>query len=169
VIRTDVPEDDLSAVQTVRSYKALSVVERAFRSMKTVDLKVRPIYHHKAERVRAHVFLCMLAYYVEWHMRDALAPLLFEDHDRRGAGSERRSIVAPAKRSAAAEEKALTKRTEDGFPVQSFRDVLAQLGTIVKNWMQRRGGGEDETFAMTTRPNPHQRRALELLGVEHRV
>jgi len=168
VIRTDVPADELTAEQTVRGYKSLSVVERAFRSMKTVDLKVRPIHHRKAERVRAHVFLCMLAYYVEWHMRQALAPLLFDDHDRPGAASERRSIVAPAKRSAAARRKAATKRTDDDFAVQSFRDVLAQLGTIVKSWMRPRGS-DDEPFAMTTRPNDHQRRVLELLGVANRL
>jgi len=169
VIRTDVPADELTAEQTVRSYKSLSVVERAFRSMKTVDLKVRPIHHRKAERVRAHVFLCMLAYYVEWHMRQALAPLLFDDHDRPGAESKRRSIVAPAERSAAAKRKAETKRTEEGFAVQSFRDVLAQLGTIVKSWMRPRGTDHGETFAMTTRPNKHQRRMLELLEVANRL
>jgi len=168
VIRTDVPADELTAEQTVRSYKSLAVVERAFRSMKTVDLKVRPIHHRKAGRVRAHVFLCMLAYYVEWHMRQALAPLLFDDHDRPGAESERRSVVGPAKRSAAARKKAATRRTEDDFAVQSFRDVLHQLGTIVKSWMRPRDS-DDEPFAMTTRPNDHQRRVLELLGVANRV
>ena len=169
VIRTDVPEDEMSAERTVRNYKSLSRVERAFRSMKTIDLKVRPIHHRKAERVRAHVFLCMLAYYVEWHMREALAPLLFDDHDRGGAGSERLSEVAPAERSTAAKRKASTKRTADGFAAQSFRDVLAQLGTIVKSRMRRRGGDEGESFTMTTRPNAHQQRALDLLGVADRV
>jgi len=169
VIRTDVPADAMSAEQAVRSYKSLSVVERAFRSMKTVDLKVRPIHHRKAERVRAHVFLCMLAYYVEWQMREALAPLLFDDHDRREAEAHRRSAVAPAQRSTTAKLKAATKRTEDDLPVQSFRDLLAHLGTIVKSRMHRRGGDDHETFALTTRPNEHQQRALELLDVANRV
>jgi len=168
VIRTDVPAEQMSAAQTVRNYKSLSLVERAFRSFKTIDLKVRPIHHRKAERVRAHVFLCMLAYYVEWHMRQALAPLLFDDHDRATAEAQRRSIVAPARRSAAALRKAVTRQTPEGFTAQSFRDLLAQLGTIVKSQMRRRGGGDD-TFPMTTRPNAHQRRALELLGVENRL
>jgi hypothetical protein len=165
VIRTDVPAEQMSAEQTVRNYKSLSVVERAFRSFKTIDLKVRPIHHRKADRVRAHVFLCMLAYYVEWHMRQALASLLFDDHDRTAAQAQRRSIVAPARRSEAAHSKAATQQTEEGFTVQSFRDLLTQLGTIVHNRMRRRGGKEDETFPMITRPNEHQKRVLELLGV----
>jgi transposase len=169
VIRTDVPAEEMSAEQTVLNYKSLSVVERAFRSMKTIDLKVRPIYHRKAERVRSHVFVCMLAYYVEWHMRESLAPLLFDDHDRLGAATERSSVVAPAKRSAAAETKSATKRTDEGFTAQSFRDLLAQLGTIVKNWMRRHEGGDDEIFAITTKPNAHQQRALDLLGVANQV
>lgn len=169
VIRTDVPTEQMSAEQTVRNYKSLSVVERAFRSIKTMDLKVRPIHHRKPERVRAHVFLCMLAYYVEWHMRQALAPLLFDDHDRTAAQEQRRSIVAPARRSAAARTKAATKKTPEGFTAQSFGDLLAQLSTIVKNQMHHHGGDDDETFPMTTRPNAHQRRALELLGVANRL
>jgi len=167
VIRTDVPAEQMSAEQTVRNYKSLSVVERAFRSIKTIDLKVRPIHHRKADRVRAHVFLCMLAYYVEWHMRQALAPLLFDDHDRAVAESLRSSIVAPARRSPAALAKAATQQTQEGFTVQSFRDLLAQLATIVHNRMRRQGGGDDETFPMITQPNPHHSRALELLGVNH--
>jgi hypothetical protein len=169
VIRTDVPAEEMSAEQTVRNYKSLSVVERAFRSIKTIDLKVRPIHHRKPERVRAHVFLCMLAYYVEWHMRQALAPLLFDDHDRTTAQSQRPSIVSPAQTSAAARNKAATKKTPDGFPAQSFRDLLAQLGTIVKNQMHHRDGDHDHTLEMTTRPNPHQLRALELLGLARRL
>ena len=165
VIRTDVPTEQMSAEQTVRNYKSLSLVERAFRSLKTIDLKVRPIYHRKAERVRAHVLLCMLAYYVEWHMRQALAPMLFDDHDRQAAQAQRRSVVAPATRSPAARDKAAAKRTPDGFPVQSFNDLLAHLGTIVKNQIRRRGAADDETFFMTTTPNPVQRRALELLAL----
>jgi hypothetical protein len=168
VIRTDVLAEQMSAEQTVRNYKSLSVVERAFRSLKTIDLKVRPIHHRKPDRVRAHVLLCMLAYYVEWHMRQALAPLLFHDHDRAAAQALRPSIVAPARRSPAALGKAATQQTDEGFTVQSFRDLLTQLSTIVHNRMRRRDGG-DETFPMITRPNAHQRRALELLGVVSRV
>ncbi len=165
VVRTDVPAEEMSAEQTVRNYKSLSTVERAFRSMKTMDLKVRPIFHRKAERVRAHVLLCMLAYYVEWHMRQALAPLLFDDHDPVCADAERDSIVAPAQRSPAARAKAATKLTEEGFVVQSFRDALGQLATIVKNWMRRCHGTHDETFSLITIPNDHQRCMLDLLGV----
>jgi transposase len=162
VVRTDVETQQLSAEAVVRTYKSLSRVERAFRTMKKIDLKVRPIYHRRADRVRAHVFLCMLAYYVEWHMRRALAPLLFEDHDRTAA--ERTSVVRKAERSQAARRKAATRRTEDGFVVQSFRSLLAQLGTIVKNHVQPVDAPE-ASFAMLTVPNAHQRRAFELLGV----
>ena len=169
VIRTDVAAEQMSAEQTVRTYKSLSVVERAFRSIKTIGLKVRPIHHRKPERVRAHVFVCMLAYYVEWHMRQALAPLLFEDHDRAAAHAQRRTIVAPAERSPAARAKVASQKTQEGFTVQSFSDLLAQLGTIVKNWMRRHGGGEHEIFSMTTRPNEHQRQALDLLAAVEQV
>jgi hypothetical protein len=167
VIRTDVSAEQMSAEQTVDNYKSLSRVERAFRSIKTIDLKIRPIFHRKAERVRAHVFLCMLAYYVEWHMRRALAPLLFEDDDRGAARAQRTSVVAPARRSSSAQTKASTQKTADGFTVQSFGDLLAQLGTIVKNQMRRRGACDHETFSMTTQPNEHQRRALDLLEAIH--
>lgn len=164
IVRTDVPEEDLSAQDTVRVYKSLSVVERAFRTMKTIDLKVRPIHHRKEDRVRAHVFLCMLAYYVEWHMRQKLAPLLFDDHDKDAAEAARESPVQKAQRSEAAQRKASTKRNEDGFTVQSFRSLLSFLGTIVKNWVRPRATPTD-LFTMVTTPNDHQRRALELLGV----
>ena len=164
VVRTDVPREDLTAEETVRAYKSLSVVERAFRTMKTIDLKVRPIHHRKEERVRAHVFLCMLAYYVEWHMRQKLAPLLFDDHDRAAAEAARESPVHKAERSGAAKQKIHTKRTEDGFPAESFRSLLSFLGTIVKNWFQPRGAAT-EPFTMITVPNAHQRRALDLLEV----
>ena len=164
VIRSSVPADELSAEDTVRFYKRLSVVERAFRSIKTVDLQVRPIHHHKEERVRAHVFLCMLAYYVEWHMRRALAPLLFDDHDKETGEALRESIVAPAQRSPAAQEKALTKRTEDGGPVHSFQSLLRDLRTIVKNRVHFKALPTAEFDRITT-PTSVQRRALELLEV----
>ena len=162
VVRTDVTADELSAEEVVSTYKSLSVVERAFRTMKTVDLKLRPIHHRREDRVRTHAFLCMLAYYVEWHMRKALAPLLFEDHAK--VNAERSSVVSKAKRSPAADRKAATQRTEDGFPTQSFRCLLDQLGTIVKNRVQPVGAPES-AFTMTTLPSPHQKRAFELLEV----
>ncbi|HEX2664852.1 MAG TPA: IS1634 family transposase, partial [Candidatus Acidoferrum sp.] len=133
VIRTSVPASDLTGQQVVATYKSLSTVERAFRSMKSVDLKVRPIHHHHPERVKAHVFLCMLAYYVEWHMRRALAPLLFDEEDHEAAETQRSSIVAPAQRSLSAQQKALSKQTGDGFPVHSFRTLLADLATLTRN------------------------------------
>lgn len=168
VIRTNVPEVKLSAEDTVRSYKRLSAIERAFRSLKTVDLKIRPIHHHKADRVRAHVFLCMLAYYVEWHMRQALAPLLFDDTDKEAGQKLRSSIVAPAQRSPEALEKARTRRNTENQPVQSFQSLLADLGTIVKN-THRAQDASALTFEIVTTPTPHQQRAFELLGVSHRL
>ena len=133
VVRTSLAERQLDAEATVRAYKRLSAVERAFRSLKTVDLKVRPVFHRTAERVRAHVLLCMLAYYVEWHMRQRLRPLLFDDDDPAAAEAARISVVAPAKVSDAAREKARSKRTANGLPVHSFRTLLGDLATIAKN------------------------------------
>jgi hypothetical protein len=119
VIRTNLAADDLAAPEVVRSYKDLSRAERAFRSLKTVDLEIRPIHHRLPDRVRAHVLLCMLAYYVEWHMRQVLAPVLFDDHQRDEAAAARTSIVAPAQRSTAA-RKAANKLTEDGLLCSAF-------------------------------------------------
>jgi len=168
VIRTNVPAEELGPTETVTVYKGLSVVERAFRSMKTMDLKVRPIHHRLVDRVRSHVLLCMLAYYVEWHMRQALAPVLFDDHEREAAEQARRSIVAPAQRSKAAKRKASSKRCEDGSPVHSFQTLLADLATIVRNRVQPQGRSES-TFELTTTPTAVQRQALDLLGVSLRV
>ena len=123
-----------------------------------------PIHHHKEARVRSHVFLCMLAYYVEWHMREKWAPLLFDDHDKASAQAARESVVQKAQRSEAAKRKAASKRTEDGFAVESFQGMLSLLGTIVKNWLQPSEPAA-EPFTMITTPNPLQRRALDLLGV----
>lgn len=164
IIRTSVEEPVLSAEKVVYSYKRLSTVERAFRSMKTVDLKVRPIYHRLAERVRAHVFLCMLAYYVEWHMRQELAPLLFDDADKELAETLRDSVVAPAQRSPQALQKSQTQMTEDGFPVQSFQSMLQCLGAIVMNRHQPKDS-RFPAFDKITLPNPLQQRALELLQI----
>ena len=165
VIRTSVDAGRLNAEDTVRAYKNLSALERAFRSMKTVDLKTRPIHHWKADRVRAHIFLCMLAYYVEWHMRKALAPMLFDDEDKEAAEQLRKSIVAPARRSLKAQKKAGTKRTEDGQPVHSFQTLLMNLQSVAKN----RVNFNRVSFEKTTTPNPVQQKAFDLLGVSYRL
>jgi transposase len=168
VIRTSVDKQALSSQQVVASYKSLSGVERAFRSLKTVDLHVRPIHHRLPDRVRAHILLCMLAYYVEWHMHQRLAPVLFDDEDKAAAATARTSIVAPAQRSDKAKRKTLTKLTSDGLKVHSFQTLLADLATIVKNKIQP----TDNTiaaFEMITQPTPVQQRALDLLGVSLRL
>ena len=162
VIRTSLSAEEMGAEATVRAYKGLSVVEQAFRSYKTVNLKVPPIYHWTNDRVRAHVFLCLLAYYVEWHMRRRLAPLLFDDHDP--AGAPRSSVVAPAKVSRAARKKAQTKQTPDGQPVHSFRSLLENLATIVRNQVAPKIPGA-RPFTIVTRPTPLQQQALDRLGV----
>ena len=167
IVRSNVEAELFDAEQTVQAYKDLAKVERAFRSMKTVDLKVRPIYHRSADRVRAHVFLCMLAYYVEWHMRSKLAPVLFDDHDRAAAQQQRESVVQPAQRSPAARAKAASKRTADDLPVHSFRSLMSDLGTLVVNEMQLAAGAG--TFSLPTQPTPVQRRCFELLGVSPRM
>ena len=162
VIRTTVATDEMSAADAVRNYKSLSNVERAFRTLKTIDLKVRPIHHHLADRVRAHIFLCMLAYYVEWHMRQAWASLLFADEDQEAKA--KRDPVAPAHRSEAAEQKVRTHRLEDGTEAHSFRTLLGSLGTIVRNTCRAPGNLEaPATFHMTTTPDRKQRQALELI------
>lgn len=172
IIRTSVPRTLLDASATVRAYKDLSLVERAFRSLKTVDLKIRPIHHRLPDPVRAHVFLCMLAYSVEWHMRRALAPLLFDDEDKELAATLRTSVVAPAVRSPSAQRKATTKRTAaDEQPVHSFQTLLQDLATLTKNRVRPRTAQTDRSasvtpeFEMLATPTPVQRRAFELLGV----
>ena len=164
IVRTSVPTTELDAEQTVRAYKGLSVVERAFRSLKTVDLKVRPIYHYAAARVRAHVLLCMLAYYVEWHMRQRLKPLLFDDEEPEVAEAARASVVAPAEASPSAQDKARSKRTASGESVHSFRSLLDDLATITKNRVVAPLAGA-EPFELITRPTALQRKAFTLLGV----
>ena len=164
VVRTSLPAGELDAEGTVRAYKRLSVVERAFRSLKTVDLKVRPIYHRAAGRVRAHVLLCMLAYYVEWHMRERLKPLLFDDDDAAAAAAARPSIVAPAEVSRSAKNKAQRKRNASGCPVHSFRTLLDDLATVAKNRVVARLP-DTEPFKVLTRPTALQREAFKLLGV----
>jgi transposase len=164
VLRTDLKPEVLDTTATVRAYKGLASVERAFRSLKTIDLEVRPIHHRRAHRVRAHVLLCMLAYYVEWHMRQALKPILFDDHDKAAAEAARASIVAKAERSNAADRKAATKRTHDGLPVHSFRSLLADLATVTRNTMAMEQN-RDATFVLFPNLTPAQDRAFQLLGV----
>jgi transposase len=164
VVRTSLSRETLTAEQTVSSYKDLSQVEWAFRSLKTMDLQVRPIYHWKDDRIRAHVFLCMLAYYVEWHMRGALSEVLFDDHEREAAEATRKSIVSPAPRSEAAKQKEHNRRTPDGFPVQSFQCLLKDLATLCKNRVRWSSRSEVE-FERVTMPTALQRRVFELLGL----
>lgn len=163
IVRANVEPELFDAAQTVGAYKGLSKVERAFRSMKTVDLKVRPIYHRRPQRVRAHVLLCMLAYYVEWHMRRQLAPVLFDDHDPQAAQRQRESVVRAAQRSPAALAKAASKRTADDLPVHSFRGLLAELGTLTANQMRMTDSGA--MITLQSEPTAVQQRCFELLGV----
>ena len=162
IIRTSVSAAQMDSAQCVRNYKSLANVERAFRSLKTVDLKVRPIHHRTANRVRAHIFLCMLAYYVEWHMREAWRELMFADVDQRAKTV--RDPVAPAKRSKAALAKAASHTLDDGTPAHSFATLLAELTTIVRNTCRTPHTGCDTpTFEILTTPNAKQQRALELI------
>ena len=162
IIRTSVPPAQMAAPDCVRNYKALANVERAFRSLKTVDLKIRPIHHRLADRVRAHILLCMLAYYVEWHMREVWRELLFADTDQDAKAT--RDPVAHAKRSKAALAKVASHTIEDGTPAHSFATLLGEFATIVRNTCRTPNAGpEAPTFAVTTSPNAKQARALELL------
>jgi len=164
IIRTSVKTERMDAQACVRTYKSLAQVERAFLSMKTMDLQVRPIHHHLEGRVRAHIFLCMLAYYVEWHMREAWAPLMFADEDK--AAKLTRDPVAPATRSKAAMKKVITRTLDDGSPVHSFRTLMQDLQTIVRNTCCASKGTEDApTFDLITTPTPKQKNALELIGL----
>src|SRR5690606_41604753 len=152
----------MSAADTVRSYKALAQVERAFRSLKTVDLKVRPIHHRLESRVRAHIFLCMLAYYVEWHMQQAWRELLFADEDLQAKLA--RDPLAPARRSQRALQKIAQHTTEDGAPLHSFQTLLEDLSTIVRNTCITRGARTNSVpLQMVTTPSSSQHRALQLL------
>ncbi len=159
VIRSSVAAAKLSSEELVRSYKLLAGVERAFKTMKSVDLQVRPVHHRLADRVRAHIFLCMLAYYVRWHLERAWAPLLFKDEDKPVADD----VVAPARRSTSALAKARTQRLADDTPVHSFRSLLAELATLTQNTM--RIPNSSATFAKLTNPTPLQARALQLIGL----
>ena len=163
IIRTSVTAQRMDAATCVRTYKSLAQVERAFRSIKTMDLKVRPIHHHLEGRVRSHIFLCMLAYYVEWHMRQAWRELMFADEDQ--AAKLTRDPVAPARRSDAAMKKVLSRTLEDGSPTHSYQTLLKELETIVRNTCRTpNSAGNAPTFQITTMPSDKQKRALELIG-----
>ena len=162
IIRTSVEAARMDAADCVRNYKALANVERAFRSLKTVDLKVRPIHHRTADRVRAHILLCMLAYYVEFHLREAWRELMFADIDQ--AAKATRDPVAPAQRSQLALDKAARRTVDDGTPVHSFATLMAELAGIVRNTCRTPGAGPDApTFDIVTTPNATQRHALDLI------
>jgi transposase len=164
VVRTSVPAEHLDSGETVQAYKDLSRVERAFRSMKTDDLEIRPIRHWTAGRVRAHVFLCMLAYHVEWHLRQALAPLLFHDTDLALARTQRSSPVATTEPSASAKLKKATKRSAEGHRVMSFADLMVHLGTFVRNTM-RVALRPTHRFTLYSRPTALQEAAFRLLDL----
>jgi transposase len=164
VVRTSLAEATLGDADTVRSYKSLSLVEQAFRCIKTVDLNVRPVYHWLAGRVRAHVLLGMLAYYLEWHMRQCLAPMLFDDTDQDEAEALRSSVVAPAQRSKVAVKKQTTGMTPDGLPVHSFRTLLADLATLARNTIIT-AINPNYPLTVVTRPTPVQHKAFDLLGL----
>jgi transposase len=167
VVRTSVAREALAPEDAVRAYKGLSAAERAFRTLKSIDLNVRPIYHRLPDRVKAHVFLCMLAYHVEWHMKRALAPMLFED-DRKPEGEAlRASVVSPARRSPAALAKSQKRQTEDGMPTHSFRSLLSDLATLTRNTVHLTTA--DNTFAVSATPTPMQRKAFDLLAVSLQV
>jgi hypothetical protein len=163
-VRTSLPADAIDDKATVRAYKSLSMVERAFRCLKTVDLHVRPIYHWLEDRVRAHVFLCMLAYYLEWSLRARLAPMLYDDDDKEAAAALRDSPVAKAQRSPRAVAKKATGRTADGAPVHSFQSLLADLATLARNTVVT-AIAPDRPFTVLTRPTPLQQKAFDLLAI----
>jgi Transposase DDE domain len=166
VLRTNVPAQALKTADSVRAYKSLARVERAFRSLKTVDLEIRPVFHWVNPRVRAHLFLCMLAYHLEWHMRQNLAPILFDDHDHAAGEALRPSPVAKAQSSPAAKRKVKTKRTDDGLPVHSFQTLLADLATLTRNTVRL---GSAHTMALLATATPIQQRAFDLLGLSPRL
>ena len=165
VVRTSLAEDALGAAAAVAAYKSLAQVERAFRSLKLSQLEVRPLYVYSAEHVRGHVFLCMLAYYLEWHLRRKLAPLLFEDSEREAARAQRDSPVEPAQVSPAAKAKAASKRTPDGLPVQSLQSLLAHLGALTLNHVTLAQDDQHE-FPLVAQPTALQAKAFALLGVD---
>ena len=163
-VRTSLPAQTIDDAATVRAYKSLAMVERAFRCLKTVDLHVRPIHHWLEDRVRAHVFLCMLAYSVEWSLRAKLAPMLYDDDEKQLAEALRQSPVAKAQRSPGALEKSATGRTADGVPVHSFQSLLADLATLARNTIIT-AIAPNRPFTVLTRPTPIQQKAFDLLDI----
>jgi hypothetical protein len=163
VVRTSFSAARMDDAEAVRSYKLLTREERAFRTLKGLDLEIRPIYHHLENRVRSHVFLCMLAYYVRWRIMEAWRELFFADEDQ--AAKVQRDPVAPAQRSDGAKAKVQSGRRADGGDLHSFRTLLESLATIVRNDCRRRQAGTDEpAITMVTSPNAEQRRAFDLLA-----
>jgi hypothetical protein len=166
VLRTNLSAVQSDAAATVRAYKSLAHVEHAFRSLKTVDLELRPVFHWAARRVRGHVLLCMLSYYVEWHMRQALAPILLDEHDPAAREAQRSSPVQKARPSPATRRKAASKRTDpaqgEPIPVHSFHTLLADLATLTRNVVRL---GRDRISTILATPTKLQRRAFQLLGV----
>lgn len=166
IVRTSLKAEQMDSASCVRSYKSLAQVERAFRSIKTMDLKVRPIHHRLESRVRAHIFLCMLAYYVEWHMREAWRELMFADTEQEAKAT--RDPVAPAKRSDSANAKAQTHQLPDGSPVHSWHTLMQELSTLVRNTCRTPGAeSKAPSFEVTTQANPTQQRALDLIKTIH--
>jgi transposase len=168
VLRTSLPAEAMNAADTVRAYKSLARVERAFRALKSIDLQIRPVHHWIEPRVRAHVFLCLLAYYVEWHLRQAWSPILFDEHDRAGAEAQRASPVAAAEPSPASLRKRGRRRGDDGTPVSSFRDLLQHLATLTLNLVAM-AGIKRGCSTLLARPTALQARAFDLLGVRFAV
>ena len=165
IVRTSLPATTLDNVGTVAAYKSLALAERAFRSLKTVDLQIRPLYHWLGTRVRAHVFLCMLSYHVEWHLRARLAPMLYDDDDRDAAAAERTSIVAKAARSPAAQAKQTLGLTDDGLAVHSFHSLLADLATLTRNEVVT-AAAPDIVLTLYARPTAIQQKAFDLLAID---
>jgi Transposase DDE domain len=162
LVRTSLPAETLSAEEAVRAYKDLARVERAFRSLKSIDLQIRPVHHWVEPRVRAHVFLCMMAYYVEWHLREAWAPILFHDHERAEAEKERASPLAALEVSAAAKRKRGSRRSDDGLPITSFGDLIRHLATMTLNVVAS-PQAPSAAITRSARPTPLQDKALALL------
>lgn len=164
IIRTSLDAETLGAEETVLAYKNLARVERAFRCLKQIDLKVRPIHHRLDDRIKAHVFLCMLAYYVEWHLRARIKTILFEDEEREAVERQRASVVAPAPRSKKARVKEAVKRTEENWPVHSFQTLLNDMGTLCRN-LVRVAGRDGESFTVKTQPSEFQAHVFSLAGI----
>lgn len=164
VIRTSEPKKQMSAEDTVRNYKSLSLVERVFRCLKGIDLLVRPIRHRTVERVKAHIFICMLAYYVEWHMRKKLAPLLFDD-EQLDEDRKVRDPVAPAKPSASAKKKKTVRKTKDSFPIHSFDTLLIELATLSRNRCKIKSSPDSPWFYQDTELTPLQKKTFQLLDL----